>query len=101
MRRVVWSRRALSDAGDILRHIAADDASAARKVIDRIEATGEALGEYATGHPGRVAGTYEKSLRQLPYIIAYALTDNAQTIAILRVIHAAREWQDEGWPQDR
>lgn len=100
MRQVIWSRRALSDAGDILRHIATDDTRAARKVIDRIEATGEALGEFATGHPGRVAGTYEKPVRHLPYIIAYALTDDDRTVAILRVIHSARDWQDEGWPEN-
>ena len=101
MRHVVWSRRALSDAGDILCHIASEDTSAARKVINRIEATGEALGEFATGHPGRVAGTYEKSVRHLPYVIAYELTDDDQTVAILRVIHASRDWREEGWPTDR
>ncbi len=101
MRQVVWSRRALSDASDILRHIATEDTRAARTVIDRIEATGEALGEFATGHPGRVAGTYEKSVRHLPYIIAYELTDEDRTVAILRVIHASRDWREDGWPTDR
>ena len=99
MRQVIWSRGALSDAGDILRHIAGDDASAARMVIDRIEATGEALGHFATGHPGRVAGTYEKAVSRLPYIIAYALSADDKAVAILRVIHAARDWQEGDWPE--
>lgn len=98
MRQVIWSHQALSDTGDILRHIAADDASAAHGIIDQIEATGEALGDFATGHPGRVTGTYEKSVRRLPFIIAYALTDNDTAVSILRVIHTSREWPDEGWP---
>ena len=101
MRQVIWSRLALSDAGDILRHIATDDPSAARRVIDRIEATGEALGEFATGHPGRVAGTYEKSVRRMPYIIAYAIADDDRTVVIVRVIHAARDWLEGSWPSDR
>lgn len=101
MRQVIWSRLALSDAGDILRQIATDDPSAARRVIDRIEATGEALGEFATGHPGRVAGTYEKSVRRMPYIIAYAIADDDRTVVIVRVIHAARDWLEGSWPLDR
>ncbi|WP_421850760.1 type II toxin-antitoxin system RelE/ParE family toxin [Novosphingobium sp.] len=101
MRQVIWSREALSDAADMLRHIATDDANAAHQVIDRIEATGDALGKFATGHPGRVAGTYEKSVRTLPYIIAYALTADDETVVILRVIHAARDWREQDWPQDR
>jgi len=31
------------------------------------------LGERSTGRPGRVPGTYEKSARGLPSIVAYAL----------------------------
>lgn len=60
---------------------------------------GAALAQFATGHPGRVAGTYEKSVSRFPYIIAYALTAGDRAITILRVIHAARDWPAEEWPE--
>jgi plasmid stabilization system protein ParE len=98
MRRAVWSTRAQHDYLDILRHIAADDPDAAERVLIAIEMTANNLADYATGHPGRVSGTYEKTVSRLPYIIAYALSDQNRAVSILRVIHAARDWQTEEWP---
>ncbi len=63
-----------------------------------LQKAGNALGDFATGHPGRTAGTYEKSVRSLPYIVAYALTDRDMAVTILRIIHTARDWQEENWP---
>jgi plasmid stabilization system protein ParE len=47
-----------------------------------------------------VNGTFEKSLSRLPYIIAYAVepVDGRESIVILRVIHAARDWKRGNWP---
>ena len=98
MRQVVWSQSAQDDYLEILRHIAIDDPIAAERVVDAIAKAGQGLGEFATGHPGRVSGTYEKSIPRLPYIIAYSLADSDRTVAILRVIHAARDWNEDGWP---
>ena len=97
-RRVEWARSALDDLLSQIEYIAADNPVAAERVAAAIRRTGEALGDFATGHPGRVAGTYEKSVRGLPYVIAYALTGNDTIVSIVRVIHAARDWQDESWP---
>lgn len=97
-RRVEWAQSALDDMLDQVRHIAADDPAAAQRVATAIRKTGTALGDFATGHPGRVPGTYEKSVRGLPYILAYMLTDADQAVAILRVIHTAREWSHDRWP---
>ncbi|GGB52768.1 type II toxin-antitoxin system RelE/ParE family toxin [Blastomonas aquatica] len=99
MRRVVWSGSARADYLAVLKHIAADDPDAAERVVRAIRQTGEQLGEYATGHPGRVTGTYEKSVRGLPYIIAYAFAESDRAVAILRVLHTAREWQKDSWPE--
>ncbi|AYD02450.1 type II toxin-antitoxin system RelE/ParE family toxin [Neorhizobium sp. NCHU2750] len=101
MRAVVWSADAHRDMLEILRHIAEDNPDAAERVVDALEAAGRRLGEFLTGRPGRVAGTYEKSLDRLPYIIAYETRAMAgrETIVILRVIHTARDWPDEGWPR--
>jgi plasmid stabilization system protein ParE len=86
---------------EVLRYIANDNPDAAEKVIDAIEQAGTRLGEFLTGRPGRVAGTYEKSLDRLPYVIAYELRLIAtrETVVILRVIHTSREWPDEDWPR--
>lgn len=96
MRRVVWSVDAHRDYLDILRYIADDNPDAAERVVDAIEDAGNRLGEFPTGRPGRVTGTYEKVVTGLPYIIAYALTDEA--VVIVRVIHTARDWLEEEWP---
>ena len=97
-RRVEWSNDALDDLLEQIGHIAADDPDAADRVAKQLRQTGAALSDYATGHPGRVSGIYEKAVPRLPYIIAYALTDGDRAVSILRVIHTARDWRDERWP---
>lgn len=100
-RAIVWSRDSLDDVKAQVAFIARDDRSAALRVADRIRDTAEALGTRTTGRRGRVTGTYEKSVAGLPYVIAYALTERAgqDVVVILRVIHTARNWPPEGWPQ--
>ncbi len=60
----------------------------------------DGLVDFATGHPGRVAGTYEKSVGGSPYIIVYAIdrTDAAEVVVVLHVIHTARDWRAGAWP---
>ncbi|MDP9057085.1 MAG: type II toxin-antitoxin system RelE/ParE family toxin [Pseudomonadota bacterium] len=99
MKRVIWSEAAERDYLGILRHISANDPDAAERVRAAIEKTADNLADFATGHPSRVGGAYEKSVRRLPYIIAYALTDGDKAISILRVIHTARDWQGDSWPE--
>lgn len=101
-RRVVWSLAARDDYLDTLRYIARDDPDAAQRVADRIDEAATALGEFATGRPGRVHGTYEKVLPGLPWIIAYEIVDlpaGGEAVAILRVIHGARDWPAGEWPE--
>ena len=100
-RPVQWSRAALDDLKAQVAYIAAENPGAAQRVADRIRATCKALGEMATGRPGRVSGTYEKSVTRLPYIVAYSLTRKGgrEVVSILRVIHTARDWPDEEWPR--
>ena len=96
-RSVVWSRDALDDLKALLAYIAADNPDAARRVADALRDAAAALGRLPTGRPGRVAGVYEKSVGKMPYVIAYALGD--ETLAILRVIHTARDWPKGAWPK--
>ncbi|MEI1250542.1 type II toxin-antitoxin system RelE/ParE family toxin [Rhizobium aouanii] len=94
MRPVLWSKEAHQDNLEILRYIAKDNPDAAERVVDAIEDSGKKLGDFATGRPGRITGTYEKSLTRLPYIISYELRSIAgrESVVILRVIHTARDW---------
>jgi toxin ParE1/3/4 len=99
---VLWSQHALDDLDAVFAYIAADNPIAARRVADRIGTTAERLGKIPIGRPGRVAGTYEKPVIGLPYIIAYAvqhLPTGGEFIAVLRVIHTARNGPKGRWPK--
>lgn len=98
MRRVVWSIDASAGYREIITYIAL----AAEKIAARIRDAVRGLAAMPTGRKGRVSGTYEKVISSLPYIVAYALGDEPkghETITVLRVIHGARNWPDEGWPE--
>jgi len=101
-RAVLWSRDALDDLKRQLVYIAADDPVAAHRVIDRLRNAAAQLEDFATGRPGRVVGTYEKSVTGLPYVIVYeiVLGGTDEISAILRVIHTARDWPEGSWPSD-
>lgn len=101
MRRVVWSDSGLEEFSSVVGYIARDNPVAAIGVADRLEAAVLALAELPTGRKGRVAGTYEKVVSSLPYIIAYALSDDPPeggTLTVLRIIHGARDWPEGSWP---
>jgi len=97
MRRAVWANTALHDFDQAIFYIAQDDPRAALLVADRIAVALNGLAVMPTGRAGRVSGTYEKSVTRAPYILAYAVTDEAVTI--LRVIHSSRDWRNESWPK--
>lgn len=101
-RPVLWSRDALDDLKKQLAYIAADDPVAAARVVDRSRKAAAELEDFATGRPGRLAGTYEKFVTGLSYIIAYEIVPHGtgDVVAILRVIHIAREWPEETRPSD-
>lgn len=98
-RALSWTRASLDDLKAQITYIARDNPAAARRVAECIRATGDALGEFASGHPGRVAGTYEKTVSGLPYIIAYAIDvrEGAEKIVVLHVVHTARDWREGEW----
>lgn len=101
MRRVVWAESALSDFCEVIEYIAADNIDAAAKIAERIDHAIESLAFMPTGRKGRVAGTYEKVVSGVPYIIAYALSEElsgAETLTVLRIIHGARQWSEDQWP---
>jgi toxin ParE1/3/4 len=89
-RRIAWGERATSDYHALLEFIADQDPANADLVDQRIMAVIETLAERPIGRPGRVSGTYEKTVLKTGLIVAYELS--AETIGILRIIHARRDW---------
>jgi len=86
---------------NILDYIALENPAAALDTIDKIEKTGNDLGKMAIGHYGRIEGTYEIGVTHSPYIIAYMIErqpSGGESIIILRVIHTARNWTGNKWP---
>jgi plasmid stabilization system protein ParE len=101
-RQVIWSDTARNDYLAIIRYILQDNPEAAERVAGRIEEAAASLSNFATGRAGRVTGTYEKVLPGLPYILAYEILgrpEGGETVAILHVIHSARNWPPEEWPE--
>ena len=98
MRKVEWSSDALEDFETAIGYIAKDSRAAATIVADRIIETIDLLADLPTGHQGRVKGTYEKLVQRTPYIVAYAISDRA--IAVMRIIHASRDWREDEWPAE-
>jgi toxin ParE1/3/4 len=100
-RPVFWSAEALGEIDTAIACLAARNPTAAKAVVTDLRDAGNRLGRAATGRPGRVLGTYEKSVTGRPYLIAYAIDtspDGGDRIVILRVIHTARNWPSGRWP---
>lgn len=100
-RRVIWSDTARDEYLDTVRYIAERNPDAAERVAERIGEAAAKLADFATGRPGRVDGTYEKVVVGQPHILAYEilqLPEGDEAIAILHVIHGARDWPEGSWP---
>ncbi len=88
-----WQDDAISDLIQVRRYIAMDNPSAAAKVANRIRsAVHELASQPGMGRPGRVPGTRERVLVDVPYIVAYRVEENS--IVILRVLHTSRKWPE-------
>jgi toxin ParE1/3/4 len=91
--RIVWSPRALRHLNEIRRHIARDQLAAATAIAARIRKSVDTLsGLPARGRPGRVPDTRELVVPRTPYIVPYAVRDDA--IEILAVLHSAWRWPE-------
>jgi len=92
--RLRWTRLAEQDLDQIAEYIGQDSAAAAARVVLELIDQAETLlpRHPALGRPGRVLGTRELVVGQLPYIIAYRVRD--KDLEILRVLHTSRAWPD-------
>ena len=100
-RHVVWSDDASTDQRAIVSYFAEIDPDVADRLIDTIEAAGNRLGDLDTGRPGRSAGTREKSIPSIRYILSYRIEapSRGDVITILRVMHSSQNWPKGGWPK--
>ena len=93
LKTIRWTRRALARLDHIGAYIGRDNPEAAARVISRIVTAVDALsGQSGMGRAGRIKTTRELVLTDIPYIIAYRVTDNH--VDILTVLHAAQKWPD-------
>lgn len=89
--RVRWLRKALLNLDQAASYIAQDNPKAAAEFVIRLRDSALMLGEQPNlGRVGRISGTRELVIANLPYILPYRVRDN--TVEILRVLHTARKW---------
>ncbi|MDR3475189.1 MAG: type II toxin-antitoxin system RelE/ParE family toxin [Devosia sp.] len=100
-RHVIWTPGARADIQQTVEYLSAQSPDYADKIVERLIAAGEQLGTVQTGRPGRVPGTYEKSLPDIRFVIAYHI-DRSQPdgpVVILNAIHTSRNWPKGAWPE--
>ncbi len=86
-----WTDKALDNLDAAVEYIAGDNPTAAEKVAKKIWDSVQLLKtQPGLGRPGRVVGTRELIISELPYIIPYMEKDG--TIIILRIIHSSIKW---------
>ncbi len=91
---IKWTKLAEHDLEAIVEYISQDHPAAAIRVALEIIEQTETLTAYpASGRAGRVLGTRELVIGQLPYITAYRVVD--RQIQILRVLHTSRRWPSD------
>jgi toxin ParE1/3/4 len=92
--KISWSEAASRDLDNIETYIFADNPRAAIETVLKIISKVDTLlpDNLAIGRAGRIFGTRELVLSDLPYVVMYQA--RANTIEIIRVLHAARKWPD-------
>lgn len=87
--KVRWLLRAVLDLECLQAHIAEDDPDVAYQVVESVLVSVLRLEEFpGSGRPGRVPDTRELIVSS--YIVAYRVKEDS--VQILRVLHAARQW---------
>ena len=91
--RVKWLRGALLNLDQEADYIARDNPKAAAEFVLHLRDSVLMLGEQPNlGRPGRIPGTRELVVSNLPYILPYRVRN--ETVEILRVFHTARKWPE-------
>ncbi|UIJ94221.1 type II toxin-antitoxin system RelE/ParE family toxin [Sinorhizobium meliloti] len=89
-KRIRWTLQALRRLDDIGAFIEKDNPDAAARVVARTVAAVDSLADLpGTGRVGRIKGTREIVLTDIPYIIPYRV---GRDIEIITVMHAHPKW---------
>ena len=92
-RRLEYAPRYFRRLEDIRERIAADNPTAASRMVERIRAAVARLAESpALGRQGRVAGTRELVISHTPYIVPYRIAGDV--VQIITILHGAQRWPD-------
>ena len=92
--RVRWTEPAAAALGTIQDYVANENPRAASEVTQRIRTAVGRLHAYPkSGRTGRVRGTYELVIHDLPYIVAYRIKN--EEVQILSVYHTSQKWPGE------
>jgi addiction module RelE/StbE family toxin len=93
LRRLEYAPRYFRRLEDIREHIAAENPTAASRMIERIRAAVMRLAvSPALGRPGRVADTRELVIPRTPYIVPYRV--KGDVVQIITILHGAQRWPD-------
>lgn len=88
-----WTRKALDNLETAVHSIASDSPGNAHKVAQKIWDSIQLLKQQpGMGRPGRVSGTRELIISDLPFVVPYA--ENNGEIVILRIIHTSMKWPE-------
>ncbi|MDB5571780.1 MAG: addiction module toxin, RelE/StbE family [Hyphomicrobiales bacterium] len=94
LRTLRWTQLARRRLDQIGGAIARDNREAAERVVVRLISAAHALASQpAMGRTGRIRGTRELALADIPYIVAYRVTQTH--VDILTLMHSAQQWPDE------
>ena len=92
--RIRWTKPAAAALGAIQDYIADENPRAAFEVTQRLRIAVAQLDEHPkSGRTGRVRGTYELVIHDLPYIVAYRI--KKEEVQILSVYHMSRKWPEK------
>jgi addiction module RelE/StbE family toxin len=93
-RRLEYAPRYFRRLEDIRERIAAENPTAALRLIERIRAAVTRLATSpALGRPGRAAGTRELVIPHTPYIVPYRVKNDV--VQIITILHGAQRWPDK------
>ena len=88
-----WQDDAINDLIQVRRFIAMGNPSAATRIANHNRSTVPELAKQpGMDRPGRVPGTCERVLVDVPYIIAWRVEEDS--VVILRVLHTSRKWPE-------
>jgi len=98
--RIRWTQPAASALDRIQNYLANENPRAAFAVVHRIQIAVSQLHEHPRiGRSGRIRGTYELVIHNLPYIVPYRIQN--KEVQILSVYHTSRKWpeklEDKAW----